>query len=56
MGMKPPDICAAFGCSPCHDVIDGRVQVGWLEPFERDHYKLQGLLLTLYELHKEGLV
>jgi len=24
--MKPPDICAVYGCSACHDVIDGRNQ------------------------------
>lgn len=24
MGMKGPDTVAAFGCSSCHDVIDGR--------------------------------
>jgi hypothetical protein len=24
MGKKAPDECAAFGCSACHDVFDGR--------------------------------
>lgn len=24
MGMKAPDTAAAFGCSACHDVLDGR--------------------------------
>ena len=23
-GLKAPDTCAAFGCSACHDVLDGR--------------------------------
>ena len=23
-GSKPPDICAIFACSSCHDAIDGR--------------------------------
>ena len=23
-GLKAPDYCGAFGCSPCHDVVDGR--------------------------------
>jgi len=23
--VKPPDICAVWCCSSCHDVIDGRV-------------------------------
>lgn len=26
MGKKSDDFCAAFGCSSCHDVIDGRVK------------------------------
>lgn len=25
MGLKAPDTAAAFGCSACHDVLDGRV-------------------------------
>jgi hypothetical protein len=24
MGMKAPDLFIAFGCSACHDVVDGR--------------------------------
>ncbi|MFJ2989975.1 nuclease domain-containing protein [Collimonas sp. NPDC087041] len=24
MGLKAPDECGAFGCSACHDVLDGR--------------------------------
>jgi hypothetical protein len=24
MGLKAPDDCAAYGCSACHDVVDGR--------------------------------
>jgi len=27
MGLKADDFCAAFGCSSCHDVVDGRVRV-----------------------------
>jgi hypothetical protein len=23
--VKPPDLCAVWACSACHDVIDGRV-------------------------------
>ena len=26
MGKKSDDFCAAFGCSSCHDVVDGRVR------------------------------
>ena len=24
VGQKPPDLCAAWGCSECHSVSDGR--------------------------------
>ena len=24
MKQKPPDLCGAWGCSSCHDVVDGR--------------------------------
>ena len=27
MGIKSPDWWGAFGCSTCHDIIDGRAQV-----------------------------
>ena len=26
MGIKSPDWWAAYGCSTCHDIIDGRLQ------------------------------
>jgi len=26
-GIKSPDWWGAFGCSDCHDIVDGRVQV-----------------------------
>lgn len=27
-GLKAPDFFAAWGCSSCHDVVDGRVESG----------------------------
>ncbi len=31
MGLKTPDTAACFGCSSCHDVLDGRrPRPGWL--------------------------
>ena len=29
MGAKPPDWCAVFACSACHDALDGRSQDPW---------------------------
>jgi hypothetical protein len=26
MGLKSPDVLGAFGCSDCHDAVDGRSQ------------------------------
>jgi len=28
MGQKPPDLCAVWACSGCHDLIDGRTKTG----------------------------
>jgi hypothetical protein len=28
-GMKPPDELGAYACHHCHDVADGRKQIGW---------------------------
>ena len=35
-GMKPDDYNAAFGCSACHDVLDGRCPkpAGWIREDE----------------------
>ena len=30
MGTKPDDSSAAYSCSSCHDVLDGRVPYGWM--------------------------
>lgn len=31
MGLKAPDTAACFGCSACHDVLDGRRPLpGWM--------------------------
>lgn len=37
-GHKPPDTCAVFACSACHDMIDVRTRNGTL-------YKIANLLL-----------
>lgn len=37
MGIKAPDTEACFGCSACHDVLDGRApRPGWLTQFVLD--------------------
>jgi hypothetical protein len=58
MGMKPNDTQAAWACSSCHDVVDGRVsslEFGLTqEDIEIDF--LQGILRTQSILIKEGKI
>ena len=54
-GIKPDDTQAAIACSCCHDVIDGRVKIG----YSRDELRLmhaEGVMRTLAIWKKEGLV
>ena len=54
MGAKTPDLIAAWGCSDCHDAIDGR-RYG----LERDYRKLlalEGMRRTQEALTREGLI
>jgi hypothetical protein len=53
VGMKAPDVCGAFVCAKCHDVLDGRVQ----SDFEREYLRmahLEGMARTLNALTAEG--
>lgn len=55
MGMKSNDIHGAFGCSCCHDVIDGRVNAY----YDRDFLKLahmEGVIRTQAIWIKQGLI
>lgn len=55
MGMKAPDLLAAFCCSGCHDCVDSRVPSEW--PKERIELMFyQGILRTQYALFQEGKV
>jgi hypothetical protein len=54
--LKPDDLCAAYGCSTCHDLLDGRIpglergSADWL------FYALRGMARTLRLLHDAGIV
>ena len=55
MGMKSPDLIAAWACSACHDAIDRRSHTD----LERDYVllaHLEGMARTINELAKEGLL
>jgi len=47
---KPNDLVAVWGCSNCHDVIDGRVKRS-IDALDRDI--LHGLCRTLHLVGKE---
>jgi len=54
MGMKTPDVVAAFGCSECHAAIDG--QRYGLERDYRDKLALEGMRRTLELLVADGVL
>lgn len=54
---KLPDLLAAFGCSPCHDIVDGRA--GSWKVFNRETRRLmllEGVMRTQSYLVKHGIV
>jgi Protein of unknown function (DUF1364) len=53
MGLKPIDIIGAWGCSPCHAAVDGRIKTG----FSHEALRLmhaEGMARTLAALVKQG--
>ena len=55
MGMKSPDLIAAFACSACHDAIDRRAHTD----LDRDYVRLahlEGVVRTQAELLKLGVI
>lgn len=55
MGLKPPDTCAAWCCSACHDLIDGRARVkGMIAVADIERAARDGVLRTLAALDAEG--
>jgi len=54
MGMKSHDLIATWGCSNCHDAIDGRRYS--LERDFREKLALEGMRRTIEQLIKEGAI
>lgn len=52
---KSPDYWAAFCCSDCHDIIDGRRPVD-ISPFEIHKCFMRGVYRTLKIQIEEGLI
>ncbi len=57
MGLKAPDTEAAFGCSSCHDVLDGRAPLpGWMTPDVLRRIFERGRTITHEKLRLQGLI
>ena len=60
MGRKSDDICVAYGCSACHDFIDGRAKtVTDMEALKyefRDWYNLRAMVRTWRRMIEKGLI
>lgn len=56
MGRKQDDLLGAFGCSDCHDVVDGRRRAPNLYPAELKVCFYEGVFRTQQIWLDEGLV
>lgn len=58
MGGKGPDTWAAYGCSVCHDIIDGRIGAGQHQLSRHDIITsmLRGICLTQERMKEKGLI
>jgi len=57
MGLKAPDSTACFGCSDCHDVLDGRRPLpGWMTRQQLDDTFDRAVTITQEQLKQEGLI
>lgn len=54
--LKQPDWQAAFACSDCHDVVDGRRQVSHMSKDTIDLWHRQGVEETQNYWFEEGLL
>lgn len=55
MGLKSPDLLAAFGCMPCHQVVDGQVKSEFSYE-ERRLMLLEGVMRTQAQWIQRGVV
>jgi hypothetical protein len=55
MGGKSSDLFGAYGCSSCHDCVDGRVTIG-IDLLEIIIYFYEGIFRTQQILINKGLV
>ena len=56
MGQKSPDWFAVYGCSSCHDIIDGRVTKDSLWPYNIRMAERMALYHTWNRMLEKGLI
>jgi len=57
MGLKAPDTKAAYGCSACHDVLDGRARrPDWMTRLDMLARFEAGQQMTMNLLAQQGLI
>lgn len=54
-GIKPNDLQAAWCCSSCHDILDGRRQTGYTQE-DLKIFHMEGCFRTIDTLIREGIV
>ena len=54
MGLKSNDLSAGFGCSSCHDAIDGRS--GHLSREDKEFYMRRSQFRTIRRLEELGII
>ena len=55
MGGKRDDLFGAFGCSACHDIVDGRLS-GDFDPRDLRQWFYEGVFRTQQIWLEEGLI
>ena len=57
MGMKRKDIHGAYGCSDCHDIVDGRAKPDrWTNDLYSKVWFYEGVFRTQEILLEKGLI
>lgn len=57
LGLKAPDTEACYGCSACHDVLDGRRPLpSWMTRAQLDHVFDRARKITQEKLKEKGLM
>lgn len=56
MGFKCSDLSAAYGCSDCHDAVDGRVLVKGFAPEDFWSHAARGIVRTHIRMIETGVL